>query len=219
MYNQFGSLGSLKYNLYDWHGLNEKLFFGINGMHAGWYDSFMLTITQLGNHKLFIYYMAFFVFYAMVSTLARKLSQRPGLKVHIGKWVGILSVLLIGYGVMGFTVKTIKNEFQYPRPYQVYDLSNVTVLEEIDKDKAFESFPSGHSAFIAFIVTAIWPALGGGVGFFMVLIAMLVCWSRVALGVHFPADVVAGMTFGFLTTLIVRAVLYTLLRKLFKIPC
>ncbi|MGE0754222.1 MAG: phosphatase PAP2 family protein [Alphaproteobacteria bacterium] len=219
LYSEFAKAGSFKENFYDWHGLNKDLFLLINDIHTGWYDSLMLTITEIGNHKLFIYYMAFITFYAVVSTLSRKLTRRPGMKVHMSKWFGVLTVLLIGYGAMGLTVKTLKSEVALPRPYEALGSSKVTLLQEQPSEKDYESFPSGHSAFIAFMVTALWPVLGGGLGFIAVMLVLLTGWSRIALGVHFPADVIGGLMIGFFITLTVRMILYSIYRKLFRLPC
>lgn len=67
------------------------------------------------------------------------------------------------------------------------------------------SFPSGHSAgsfcfatFLAVVLvrsgTASWPRLGGAA--LLLLLALGVALSRIALGVHFPGDVLAGAALG-----------------------
>jgi signal peptidase II len=54
------------------------------------------------------------------------------------------------------------------------------------------SLPSGHATYAALVVGALWPLMGrrGRIG--LVLYAALVGWSRIAAGMHFPADVLAG---------------------------
>lgn len=70
------------------------------------------------------------------------------------------------------------------------------------------SFPSGHAcgsfAFAAFVVFVMYsgeevtPSLRGPLAVLCVALAFGVGWSRVYLGVHFPADVAAGALLGVL---------------------
>lgn len=66
------------------------------------------------------------------------------------------------------------------------------------------SFPSGHAcaaAAVAIAYAAHLPAIAAGV----IAIAMVVGYSRVALGVHYPGDVIAGQGIAVLTGLAVIA--------------
>jgi signal peptidase II len=66
------------------------------------------------------------------------------------------------------------------------------------------SLPSGHATYAALVVGALWPLMGrhGRVG--LVLYATLVGWSRIAAGMHFPADVLAGWALGWSCTALAR---------------
>ncbi|MGI8626682.1 MAG: phosphatase PAP2 family protein [Geodermatophilaceae bacterium] len=76
------------------------------------------------------------------------------------------------------------------------------------------SFPSGHSsgaaALAGILLVVLWPVLarrwrawlGGG----LVLLTLCVAWTRIALGVHYLSDVVAGMLLGAVVVLISMAV-------------
>lgn len=60
------------------------------------------------------------------------------------------------------------------------------------------SFPSGHSAAVmsvAMVYAVAYPSLGVP----LMLLASLVGWSRVRLGVHYPGDVVAGQLIAIVT--------------------
>jgi pimeloyl-ACP methyl ester carboxylesterase/membrane-associated phospholipid phosphatase len=56
-------------------------------------------------------------------------------------------------------------------------------------------FPSGHMATIAVIVMVLWPFLTKPMRIIAVILVVLVGWSRIFLGVHFPLDIVAGLSF------------------------
>ena len=96
-------------------------------------------------------------------------------------------------------VQLVKRTVGRGRPALACDLS--AIIREPDRF----SFPSGHA-------TASWAvALGYAVVFPpwsgpMLLVAALVGFSRVRLGVHYPSDVVVGQLLATLTTLLVLAV-------------
>jgi signal peptidase II len=73
----------------------------------------------------------------------------------------------------------------------------VSVIGNIERHY---SLPSGHSTYTALVIGALWPLMGrrGRIG--LVLYAALVGWSRIAAGMHFPADVLAGWGLGWICT-------------------
>ncbi len=54
------------------------------------------------------------------------------------------------------------------------------------------SLPSGHSTYAALVAGALWPLAGVRQRMALVAYVVLVGWSRIAAGMHFPADVLAG---------------------------
>lgn len=58
------------------------------------------------------------------------------------------------------------------------------------------TMPSGHATYIGVLAAALWPVLGALPRVGLLLFAAAVGWSRIALGAHFPADVVAGYLLG-----------------------
>ncbi|HEX9636166.1 MAG TPA: phosphatase PAP2 family protein [Acidobacteriota bacterium] len=138
--------------------------------------------------------------------------------MRILSWSGTLeaNLLLLGLGlvfgmrwaprmaliglVVFACVTALKSEFQRPRPYLVEPLElpfNIRVLQD-------DSFPSGHAAAALMLAVGLgsayrrarWP---------LALWATGVCLSRIALGVHYPIDVLAGALLGgSLTWLLMR---------------
>jgi membrane-associated phospholipid phosphatase len=87
-------------------------------------------------------------------------------------------------------VEGVKLLAQRPRP---------PVADQLDRVTSW-SFPSSHSAgtmltcmALALLAGRRWPAVGAAL-----LAAVAIGWSRIALGVHWPSDVVAGWGFGLL---------------------
>ncbi|ABQ60416.1 hypothetical protein H721_00755 [Brucella ovis IntaBari-2006-46-332] len=62
----------------------------------------------------------------------------------------------------------------------------------------YESFPSGHSMMAGIMLVSLWIFLPR-LRIVTVAICLLFCISRVAAGVHYPTDVVAGFTIGFVS--------------------
>ena len=77
-----------------------------------------------------------------------------------------------------------------PRPFMVGLAGNV--LEHA----ANSSFPSDHVAVMAAITTSLAFARRSWIALILAVATVLVGWSRVALGVHFPTNVLSGAAIG-----------------------
>lgn len=177
----------MKAILYDWGGLNIWLFHAINGLQGDWWGQFMLLGTNLAEHDNFFYYLA--IFSGVVAVALWRLPRK--------KWplyFGLLVVFVAGYYLDGFLITGLKQWFDYPRPLLVLDTSSVHVLSD---PKLHHSLPSGHSAFAALLVGSLWPLLGLKGRIAAATFLLWVGVSRIVLGAHFPADVLAGCLISF----------------------
>jgi undecaprenyl-diphosphatase len=97
--------------------------------------------------------------------------------------------LLISAGGAALTAQVIKRLLRRRRP-----TAAIGFTELVQNPDAF-SFPSGHTA--AAVATAIaWAGEGRSLGAATGVFSALVAFSRVALGAHFPLDVMAGVVIG-----------------------
>ncbi|RYD95575.1 MAG: phosphatase PAP2 family protein [Sphingomonadales bacterium] len=98
-------------------------------------------------------------------------------------------------------VEALKLGFDRPRPPMADRLTIVTSL----------SFPSSHSAgsmLTALALAMIFTVRGHTLFVPAIAFACAVGWSRMALGVHWPADVLAGLGFGMLWVAMARRWLF-----------
>lgn len=145
-----------------------------------WLNSVMLFITSWGDNG----------FLAITTCLSLVLFKRTR---HIGE----LSILSLSLNVL-LTNVVLKNLFARVRPYEV--IKELTLLTRIPHDY---SFPSGHtsSAFaVAGILYTFCPKI---IGIPALIIAALIGFSRLYIGIHYPSDVIIGALVGILCSYVV----------------
>lgn len=174
--------------LYDWFGLNKAIFLAINSLHGPVVDRVAVVITHLGDPNLFPFYLAL-----VLMARWRYPAAMPTRKVVVFAASYALSSVLI--------VPLLKTAFDFPRPLTVLGAAAVTVLGHPD---AARSFPSGHAAFAVMMAASLLPGLSRLRQAALVSYAALVCLSRISVGAHFPADVVAGAAISIIIVSCVR---------------
>lgn len=107
---------------------------------------------------------------------------------HMGK--EFFLTVLIAFTIYLPIYWALKNSLKRRRPPDVIPTFKSTITAS---DKF--SFPSGHSA-AAFLFANLTALFYGVVAWPLYLWASVVALSRVVLGVHFPSDILAGITLG-----------------------
>ncbi|MCS7221064.1 MAG: phosphatase PAP2 family protein [Anaerolineae bacterium] len=123
-----------------------------------------------------------------VLTLALTLALMPATaRPLIWRW-------MISMAVAGGITTSIKLSWRRQRPMQRRGFYSQAYDQH--------SFPSGHATRMGTVMVYL-PALFPGWGWLVLLLTLWVGWSRVALGVHYLLDVIAGLAVGFVVSLIV----------------
>ncbi|MBB6459389.1 phosphatase PAP2 family protein [Flammeovirga kamogawensis] len=116
--------------------------------------------------------------------------------------------LILVFGTSAVIGLLIKHSFFRLRP--CYALTSV--LQKTDG--ATSSFPSGHTTLsFAIFFSCVYAKEKLATILPLFLFASLVGYSRIALGVHYPTDILAGITLSFVVTILINSLLPSLLKN------
>ncbi len=121
--------------------------------------------------------------------------------------------IMIGMALIGSIILNnliLKNMFQRTRPYEVVD--GLTRL--IGKQSDF-SFPSGHTGSSIAASIVIFKNLPKKFGIPALIVGILISFSRLYIGVHYPTDVIVGAIMGAVSAFI-SIKLYNYIEKRIK---
>ena len=148
------------------------LLFNLRGTRPKWLDSVMWLATQVGNMGTAILSATFF-FLTNSGRLAAE--------------------IIFGTLTLWLLVETIKALTDRARPFLALQTARVIGWRERGR-----SFPSGHTSQTFFMVTLLSHRFDIGLAATLALyaVAVLVGFTRVYLGAHYPRDVIAGAVLG-----------------------
>jgi membrane-associated phospholipid phosphatase len=173
------SLSAAKYVL-----IQKDYFYFINH-HLGQYPNIEYNLTQIGDALIFLSLLTIFIVYA------------PKI------WEALISASLVSL----IFSSVLKNVFGVPRPSEMFD--NTTFIIIGKKASGFASLPSGHSITIFTTLTVLLFAFMPKKmnhkivwSFSIVTIGLIIAFSRVGVGAHYPLDVIIGGIIGYISGLI-----------------
>tara|TARA_B110000503_G_scaffold143529_1_gene245584 strand:+ start:2282 stop:3106 length:825 start_codon:yes stop_codon:yes gene_type:complete len=164
--------------------IQKDYFYQINAFF-GQYPNTMNNLTQLGDASVLLSFLIIFVIYA------------PKI------WESLISALVTS----ALLTYLLKGLFGIPRPAQILTNNNFIIIGK--KLVGFSSLPSGHSCTVLTIFTVVLFAFMPKktnykiIWVFIILsFGILIAFSRVGVGAHFPLDVIFGSIQGFTSGLI-----------------
>jgi membrane-associated phospholipid phosphatase len=153
--------------------LDARVFmlFNMRG-YPKWLDRFMWLATQLGN--MLAAFIAAFLFFLL-------------------NYRRLAIVIIFGTLTLWLLVETIKALADRDRPFLTLEKARVIGWREKG-----DSFPSGHTSQIFFLMTLFILSfqLGMTESIALYAVATLVGFTRIYVGAHYPRDVIAGIVLG-----------------------
>ena len=168
---------------YSLENLNLELFYAVNRLNGGEvYNAMMLLATDVSSRDNFPIYLALFAIPLLSARLPIRLL-----------WRKVLFVFAAAFLLDLMFVEWAKHYFHCPRPFVILPPETIHFIgAPMQRTEYYLSYPSGHASFAGLLAASTWPALNRiGKGCVLVFV-FWTCWSRVAIGAHFPADVLAG---------------------------
>lgn len=201
----------MKELIYDFYGDNTQLFHIINNACNGHkIQYFLKVISTLFDIEMFA------IYYIIITALLLYRITRTKNYEHYSFCYDFMVKIGICYACFGLTYAALKFGFKMPRPFCSLPEGSFTTIIDISKERCLSSFPSSHTG-LAFLITIfLWEYIRPLMRTFWLLLVALVALSRIALAMHFPADIfyslfiayivyeVAVLTYGILEGNIVK---------------
>ncbi len=153
---------------------DQKIILRFNGIGGKPVTIFLKILSFAGRETIWMFLMVFYLF----------IFYDPLLFSYIG------SIFLLGVVI----IAPIKKFFDRDRPFEI--LEDIKVLE---RKPTSRSFPSWHSynvasqgLLLAYLLNSLLVAI------LVLIFAVIISFSRIQLGVHYPSDVIFGFIIGFI---------------------
>lgn len=178
--------------------LNTEIFYFINNdLSNPVFDAVLPNFTHLGG----LAFLAILFIILLIITRQNIFNTR--------KYYGLVKLIAAAILVMFAITSVLKLAYHLPRPYMILDHVRYLGSGGLSASGDPNSFPSGHSATTAAVVTVIilkakeyfknykW------VWVIMASFLLVIAFSRVYIGMHFPFDVVCGAIIGVVSGVLV----------------
>lgn len=163
-------LKTIYFSVHSWDNLLCLKIFNLNGRKL--VDGMMYGLSRFGDGY----------FYAIIGILM--------LFINFDLAIRTIPTGLLAFAIELSVHKLIKHKTKRSRPFEIVpEIRNLLPVP----DKF--SFPSGHTG-AAFVMATIFGTIVPGLLFPSLVIALLIGFSRIYNGLHYPSDVLAGMILG-----------------------
>lgn len=181
---------------------DTELFLFLNNLGSPTWDGLWLAITNKFIFGPFLGVLLMFLFY-----------KKFGLKA-------VLILMVIVALMITFTdqiTNVFKRSFARPRPCRAEDImDSMRMVAAYCGKYGFFSGHSSNSMAVAIFGGLLLKTYYKKLIFILVLISFIVAYSRIYLGVHYPLDIICGLTFGAFSGFMFYKLAKLLLKRLEK---
>ncbi len=164
---------------------NEIFFFFFFLAHQSIFSDWLIIFSAILFGNMMVFVAIIFLFFHIDGSFDYK---KPFLQLS-NKIKEIFFVFISG--AVAWTVATILKSFIFTlRPFLYFDNVKPLFLHG-----GFESFPSGHATFFSALAVSLF-LKHKQIGILYIVVALIISLARVASGVHFPIDILAGWILG-----------------------
>lgn len=167
----------------------EILLWLQNNVRTDLLSKFFIFITRLGNGGMI------WIAISLILLIPKKTRK-----------TGIICALALILSLL-FNNIILKNIFDRTRPFISIDgLDNLVTAKDA-------SFPSGHTSSSFSAAVAIFRNLPKKYSFAAIILASLIAFSRLYLGVHYPSDIIGGILTGVFSAVVSQIVINAVYKK------
>ena len=170
--------------IYDFYGYNEEIFHEINNIFSASLPQHLFKyISSLFDLEMFAVYYSIILAILLYRIFTLKQYDQYSFCYDFMVKIGIC------YACFGFIYAALKFGINMPRPFCSLPEGSFTTILDISKERCQSSFPSSHTG-LAFLITLfLWDYVGTIAHLFWLCLVALVALSRIALAMHYPADI------------------------------
>lgn len=178
--------------------INQNIFSLFNNFshHYMPIDWLLIFLANTLGYFLILLAFLYLIFYLDGSFDKRNFSYKYNFKVRFQKVIFVFSSAGIAWGI----TTILKSIIGSPRPFIVHP-----DLVPLFTHGGMDSFPSGHATFFAALAVSVF-LINKKIGRYFILGAILVGAARIASGVHWPIDILAGYIIGIWIPLIINSI-------------
>ena len=186
--------------------LDSKLFLFLNNLGTPKFDTFWISLSMIEANILMYLFLIFLLFYTQ--------KTRPKF-LYI---FYLLSVIALMITITDQGANIFKDSFQRLRP--CYDESIKDSLRLVKENcggkYGFFSAHASNSFSLAIFFGLLFKNRMRYIIIITMIYALLISYSRIYLGVHFPIDIIVGSSFGICVGIIIYSFVYLKFLKFFN---
>lgn len=193
----------LKEICYDWLGYNQQLFSVINL----WINEQQLAITLAAISKPFFIGYFSIAYRVLCCIIYMYLSRQKTNQELFRQYYRHLVIIGSSYALFGFLYAGLKFGINLPRPYCSLAHNQFMSIMDFSEERCLSSFPSAHTGIAILIAYFLWPLSNSIARIGILCIIMLVALARIALAMHYPADIIYGGIIALIVIKLTQAIL------------